>query len=334
MTPPPWEGPIRRYPEPFRPAAPPTPLGNAGGYSGARLWRIEAPAGPLVLRLWPVDGPDRPALEMIHGWLREARDLPFLPVPIPALDGRTLVEIDGRSWELAPWLPGRADAARPSSTPRVRAIFAALAAFHRKLGARPVEGPSPGLLARLSETERLLAGDFEAIAAAIQRAPADPHSPTVARWLARARALAPGLLAPIRAALSRPLPLQPVLRDARADHFLLGADRLTGLVDFGAMGRDTVAADLARLLADAVGPDRPARAEALSAYESVRPLQAAESLAIPIFERANALLAPAHWARWHFLERRRFDDPDAVGRGLRRGLERLDEELGSPTRDH
>ncbi len=217
MTPPPWEAPLRRYPTPYRPASPPTPLGNAGGYSGARLWRIDAPAGPLVLRLWPVDGPGRPSLEIIHGWLARGRDLPFLPAPIPALDGRTLVALGGRLWELAPWLPGR------------------------------------------------------------------------------------------------------------ADHFLFEADALTGLVDFGAMGRDTVAADLARLLADALGPDRSARAGALAAYEALRPLRPAESLAIPAFERANALLTAGHWARWHFLEGRRFDDPEAVAQGLRRGLEQLDD---------
>ena len=325
MTPPPWEAPLRRYPTPYRPASPPTPLGNAGGYSGARLWRIDAPAGPLVLRLWPVDGPGRPSLEIIHGWLARGRDLPFLPAPIPALDGRTLVALGGRLWELAPWLPGRADHARPPSPPRVRAMFAALATFHLRLGPPTVEAPSPGLAARLAEIERLLLGDFAALALALRRHPGDPHTPLVARWLDRARPLAPGLLATLRLDLARALPLQPCLRDARADHFLFEADALTGLVDFGAMGRDTVAADLARLLADALGPDRSARAGALAAYEALRPLRPAESLAIPAFERANALLTAGHWARWHFLEGRRFDDPEAVAQGLRRGLEQLDD---------
>ena len=29
------------------------PLGNAGGFSGARFWRLERPHRPLCLRRWP-----------------------------------------------------------------------------------------------------------------------------------------------------------------------------------------------------------------------------------------------------------------------------------------
>jgi homoserine kinase type II len=41
------------------------------------------------------------------------------------------------------------------------------------------------------------------------------------------------------------------------------------------------------------------------------------------FEVSAALLGPGHWARWHFVERRVFDDPDAPAKGLERGLDRL-----------
>jgi homoserine kinase type II len=137
--------------------------------------------------------------------------------------------------------------------------------------------------------------------------------------------MAPRILGSLRAASTQVVPLQPCLRDARPDHFLFEGDRLTGLVDFGAMGRDTVAGDLARLMAEAIGPDRPARALALAAYEAIRPLEGPEFALIDDFERANALLGAGRWARWHLLDRRTFDDPEAVSRGLRRGLERLDE---------
>lgn len=103
---------------------------------------------------------------------------------------------------------------------------------------------------------------------------------------------------------------------------------MTGLVDYGAMGRDSVAGDLARLLAEGVGPDRFSRAEALAAFESVRTLSESEHLAIEAFEKANALLGPARWVRWHFVEGRHFEDREAVTRGLRRGLERLEESFG------
>jgi len=100
---------------------------------------------------------------------------------------------------------------------------------------------------------------------------------------------------------------------------------VTGLVDFGAMAVDTVAADLARLLADWVGTDRSTRAEALAAYAAVRPLDAVELALIDPFEDATALLGAGHWIRWHFLEGRAFTDPGAVAEGIARGLRRMGE---------
>src|SRR4051812_10986618 len=94
---------LASYPASARPLSDPEPLGNAGGASGARLWRLRAGMGPLVARAWPPDGPDRGAIEQIHRWLIEAGELGFLPIPLRDRDGRTLVGRGGRLWELAPW---------------------------------------------------------------------------------------------------------------------------------------------------------------------------------------------------------------------------------------
>jgi Ser/Thr protein kinase RdoA (MazF antagonist) len=123
--------------------------------------------------------------------------------------------------------------------------------------------------------------------------------------------------------------LQPTPRDARAEHFLFEGDRLTGLVDFGAMGVDSTASDLARLLADWVGNDRAAFTNALDAYAAIRPLDGLEIERIETFAESAAWLGPARWVRWHFLDQRPFDDPDAVRKGLERGLERLIERIAS-----
>jgi homoserine kinase type II len=316
---------LSKYPALARPTAEPSPLGNAGGFSGASLWKFASGLGTLALKAWPVDGPDRAGVSTIHEWLGPASDLGFIPVPIATLDGSTTVEAGGRVWELGPWMPGQADLGRPPAPVRVRAMFTGLAAFHARLASERAEGPSPGLAARLAELERLLMGEFDALGRAVSGDPGDPRSAIVRVWIDRARTLAPRLLGPLRGASSRVVPLQPCLRDARPDHFLFEGDRLTGLVDFGAMGRDTVAGDLARLMAEALGPDRPSRTLALASYEAIRPLEGAELALIDHFERANALLGTGRWARWHFLDRRTFDDPEAILRGLRRGLERLDE---------
>jgi Ser/Thr protein kinase RdoA (MazF antagonist) len=247
---------LDRYPRSARPIGVVEPLGNAGGFSGASLWRFESPRGTLVLRSWPIYGPPASQLEQIHAWLFEAADLGFLPLPIATLEGRTIVELEGKLWELAPWLEGSADLARPPKPEDLRAMFAGLGAFHARLGRHPSQGLSQGLGARSLEINRLIFSEFNVLKAAIEQKSIDPASPLALRWLERAIKLAARLMNENVPATRRVLPLQPCLRDARPDHFLFKDQKLTGLVDFGAMGRDTVAADLARLLAESVGADR------------------------------------------------------------------------------
>jgi homoserine kinase type II len=136
--------------------------------------------------------------------------------------------------------------------------------------------------------------------------------------------VAPRLRDPLRLAAGRTVPLQPCLRDARPDHFLFVGDQVSGLVDFGAMDVDCLAGDLARLIGDWLDGSPAARAEALTAYEAVRPLATVESALVAVFEAAADLLIGANWIRWHYVEDRRFDDPRTVSQGIARGLERLE----------
>ena len=45
---------------------------------------------------------------------------------------------------------------------------------------------------------------------------------------------------------------------------------------------------------------------------------------IAVFEAGTALLIGERWVRWHYLEHRSFDDPQAVSTGLARGLKQLE----------
>ena len=56
----------------------------------------------------------------------------------------------------------------------------------------------------------------------------------------------------------------------------------------------------------------------------IRPLDPDETRLINVFETTTALLIGERWARWHYVENRKFDDPQAVLNGLERGLMRLD----------
>jgi Ser/Thr protein kinase RdoA (MazF antagonist) len=326
---------LGRYPLRYTPLAEPEFLGGAGGLSGSRFWRYRAGEGLLVLRAWPSDGPIRAHLEQVHRWLAHTAGLGFVPVPIPDRDGLTLQEHDGRFWELAPWLPGEPDRDHSQAPSRIQSAFSALAAFHERLASERRVGTSPGLVHRYQATVHLIRGGLDAIEQAVGRttgrADESQCRDAATRWVGLARIDAPQILDPLRMAAGRMVPLQPCLRDARAEHFLFEGDRVTGLVDYGAMGIDSVAGDLARLIGEWLDVDPAARAEALDAYERVRPLDAAETALIGTFEWSSALLIGEHWIRWHYLEDRRFDDPRATTRGILRGLDLLERRAKCPS---
>ncbi len=311
---------LARYPSAVAPTSAPEALGGAGGLSGARLWRYPSPVGPMVLRLWPSDGLGRAHREQVHRWLKRASDLPFVPVPIADRSGATLQESASGLWELSRWMPGASESGGSPPPVRVASAFAALATFHGRFGDDRRRARSPGLADRAGSIAGLIRGGFDELEQAIA---ADATRELATRWLALGRRVAPRLLGPAREAAARTVPLQPCLRDARGEHFLFEDDRVTGLVDFGAMGVDCVACDLARLIGDWLDDDPPARAGALAAYERVRPLDPEEAALIPAFGTSAALLIGERWLRWHYIEGRRFEDPAAVATGLKRSVERL-----------
>ncbi len=317
-----------QYPTVLRPTQPPTALGGAGGLSGSELWRVDSRFGPLMVRAWPRNGVTPEILHQIHRWLIAAERLDGLAIPIASLGGATWVEVQGRFWELTPFLPGLADLGRPPTTTHLASMFQSLAAFHDELSAETVRGRSPGLIARSVELNRLILGEFATFQTALDRSAEDSRRPIALRWLIRARQVAPRLVGPLGRAAEQTHDLQPCIRDVRPDHFLFEGDKLTGLVDFGAMGIDVIATDLARLLGETVGRSAEHRRITFGAYEFVRPISESDWAILPEFEVANALLGGARWVRWHFVEHRRFADPDAVAQGLNRTLARLVEHWG------
>lgn len=314
---------LARYPASLRPLSPPAALGNAGGQSGSRLWRFPTGRGPYVVRAWPIDGPAAGRIREIHQWLEQARGLDFIPVPERDRFGASVQLTAGRCWDVSPWMPGASDPGRPPAPARLRAAFVALGSLHQALGWQPVVGPSPNLRRRLVEIEGLAHGGLDLMGAAVARAGDDGRRASARHWLDLARTVAPRLLEPLRAAAAPSYRIQPCLRDARPEHFLFDGDRVSGLVDFGAMGMEHVSSDLARLLSEWVRSDRPARASSLEAYAGVRPLDENDSALIALFEASAALLGGGRWIRWHFVEGRPFDDPNAVAQGIERGVDRL-----------
>jgi Ser/Thr protein kinase RdoA (MazF antagonist) len=316
---------LARYPQLVQPLSELEAQGNAGGYSGARLWRFRALTGQFVLRSWPPHGPSRAQLERIHDWLFLTSETGLTPVPVRDNSDRTVQEFEGTLWEITPWLSGQAESAHPPPIGRLKAAFTGLAALHARWASVLDRSASPGLALRCRTVEHLIRGGFDVIENAVAHQPTSSMLAAAGRqWLALARTLAPVLYETLRKASKSSVVLQPCLRDARPEHFLFEQDRLSGIVDFGAMGMECVAGDLARLIGEWLGGDPALRAQALTAYERIRPLTRGESSLIPVFESSADLLIGERWLHWHFLERRQFDDPQAVSKGLARGLERLE----------
>ncbi len=250
---------LSRYAAPFQPSSVEC-LGNAGGLSGARIWRLATPRGPACLRQWPAEHPSRQQLHWIHQvllhWSQDSIDV--TPAPWPARQGDSFVEHGGRFWELGPWLAGRADFRDNPSPARLQATMQGLARLHRSAAKlHQTAGASPSVLHRLEGLRGVETLQVELAARSGSGLAAGQFGGPLAQLDAAWRSMAPPAarrLEPLLArAAERRILRQPALRDVRHDHLLFQEDRLVGLVDFGAMRIDDVATDLARCLRSLLG---------------------------------------------------------------------------------
>lgn len=303
-----------------------TSLGSAGGFSGARFWRIETPTATLCLRRWPPEHPSPARLESIHRIVRHVyqRGVTQVPVPLVSRIGSTMVHQNDHLWELAPWMPGTADYHRQPTRPRLIAAMQLLARFHQATDALAAEPgarkPSPGLNQRLELLDQLVAGEARRIAIAAEKDAFTDRQNRAHALLEAFTKLAPRVRADLEQATRMNVMLQPCLRDVWHDHILFDDDKITGLVDFGAMREETVAGDVARLLASLVRGDRSAWQIGLEAYQHQRELDDTELHFLDIFVRTATLLSGLNWLRWIYLENRVFEHPGRV-------LQRIDDNL-------
>ncbi len=275
---------------------------HPGGFSGARLWRV---GESLCLRAWP-SGTARSQVEAIHHLLGRVK-LPFVPIVIAAPSGATLVEQDGRLWELTTWLSGRADFHDHPTPARLENACHALARLHRAWApARPEIGPCPAI-ARRRQTLR----QWQALVASGWKPRFCDHSGGIRAWSEPAWNLVArhlrGVASRLEAWKTVAVPLQPCLCDVWHDHMLFDKDAVTGLVDYGSVKVDHVAVDLARLLGSLVG-DHPIRTFGLKAYQTLSPLKPQELELIDVLDRTGVILGTANWLKWLYHERREYEN--------------------------
>jgi len=293
-------------------------LGSAGGFSGARFWRIAAGRGCLCLRRWPRSHPTSQRLDWIHAVLRHAERYGFdlLPVPFETRRGRSHVRGAGALWELAPWLPGTADSLCPPHREKLSAALIALAEFHRAVSSFPARDArravSPGIVLRQQRLDRLANGGAARLAAAIRPEVWPEMEQRAWQLLEHFDRLAPSVARQLQVAAGLVVELKPCLRDIWSDHVLFVSTRVSGIIDFGAMRYETVAAAVGRLLGSMAGSDREAWFTGLAAFESVYSLSREERTLVAAFDQSGLLMSGLNWIEWIYCDQRRFDNRQAI----------------------
>ena len=319
---------LQGYPPEFRPINL-RPYSGTGGFSGAQIWRLNTPSSDLCLRRWPREHPSRERLQFIHSVLDHAshRGYQLAAVPIRRIDASTFVLVDGSLWELTRWLPGSPDFRPARLLEKLQAALQTLAEFHLATEGFPGAAcisVSPTVLERQGFLAELIRGRAEQIACHI-RASVWPELEQGARSIVRLFAgAAPSIALQLAEASRLETRLQPCIRDVHDEHVLFDGNRVTGLIDFGAMRIDSVAADIARLLGSMAVDDADAWSLGLAAYEAVRPLSERERSLVIAFDRSSVLMSGVNWLNWIYVQGRQFADTRAVSARIEEILERLE----------
>jgi len=293
-------------------------LGGAGGFSGAVFWRLTTCTGRYCLRRWPKEHPSEEGLRFIHAVLEHVwrQGFRLIPVPRRTRNGYTYVRLGGFLWELAAWLPGEADYRNHPSRQRLRSAMAALAGFHTVAASYPLSasspGPSPGIGDRLSRLRRWMRSDLAALATHVTGRVWPELMPTARAILARVPDVAPRVLAVLSDAAEQATPLQPCICDIWHGHVLYEGDPVSGLVDFGSVRIESVAADIARLLGSMVLDDKEGWHAGIEAYRAERPLSPNELRLVTAFDQSTVLMSGLNWIDWIYREQRTFFDRPAI----------------------
>jgi Ser/Thr protein kinase RdoA (MazF antagonist) len=305
-------------------------LGNHGGFSGARLWRARGRDGPLCLRAWP-GSMTVPRLDTIHHLMTiaTAAGLAFVPRLERTPTGQTWVEHAGRLWEVAEWMPGRADFHQSPSPARLAAACTALAQLHAAWAEHPLpQLPCPAVRRRLNclaDWTALVRDGWRPLDLCDFGDPVRPFAERAWALLQRHGPNVVGLLAPWQA---RPVSVQPCLCDLWHDHVLFEGDAVSALLDYGSIKADHVAVDLARLLGSLAGDDAALFKFGLDSYARLNSLSDEERQLVTALDRTGTLLGAANWLRWLFHDGRTFEDRGAVAGRLAALVVRMEKWAG------
>lgn len=108
----------------------------------------------------------------------------------------------------------------------------------------------------------------------------------------------------LRRCVEKDVPLIPCVRDIHRAHLFFQGDRLTGLIDFGAMQLDNVSVDVSRMLGSLAENDLTTWVDGLNAYQTVRRLSDDELDMIRVLDRAYTVLTALRWMEYIYVKNR------------------------------
>ncbi len=284
-------------------------MGESAGFSGAVIVHLETARGPFCLRGWPAGALPQRRILGLHRLLRHVFEAGFseVAVPVPALNGETLVRCHGRLWQLEPWLPGRANYWFQPSPKKLQNAMSRLAAFHRLTCDYTELGPaaewfyhrehaiSPAVTERFSCLQAWRQSKLSQLKAAMFSEPDRELRELAGEFAARFESVALSIATQLDILSHTRFRLQPCLRDVWHDHVLFAGEEVTGLIDASACRAENVATDLARLLGSLLKDDRPAWEFAVQEYESHRPLDSHERALVQALDHSGVLLSGMAW---------------------------------------
>jgi Ser/Thr protein kinase RdoA (MazF antagonist) len=282
----------------------------SGGFSGATVWRGDDGGTPLLaLKAWPPEMTSS-RLSQIHAWIRQAAHVSFVPHILPTIEGDPFVFAADAIWDVSCWMPGT-----PSGSPSIADVETACAAVARLHACWPTSayGPIPAVLARIRVLEE---SEQSRVGSGFASLPAELAA-SLRRGCDAVGRAGPVVERALRPWASASFPLQPCVRDLRGDHILFSESTVTGIVDYGAMGEDHPAADLARLLADFAGDDPERFLAGLRSYRTAGGILAAPDVLVRELARAGLVCSVIGWL--HRLRIKQQTPPNAAAIALRVG---------------
>lgn len=319
-----------------------------GGLSGSAVFVCEVAGRKFAMKRWPAGTLPWRIDEVHEVMAQSSRSLSIVPELVRSSLASTRVGYEGFQYELVSWMDGEAvadsadelqraislipDSAVDTAGPSRRILAAveaggeAIARFHDSV--RRISGPmtpAPSVLRRLGRIEQLRIE----LPQALKRA--ETLSPVLrgaAKWLQRESASRLDAAHHVLGQwVGRMVPTQMVLRDVHRQHILFREAAVTGLVDFDAVGVDTVATDLARWVADFA--EKPADFRilvdtAVAGYQRFAPISACESELASAICEASAIILLANWVVWTSLSQQNFSGcNDLVDRRVAELLRRM-----------